>query len=78
MTIMSVDLDLIFPIRDVPSADLMKLKANCLRNAGIINDRQRELVQQRAERFLQRDIAFAAAWSALHGASFAASPRVAR
>jgi hypothetical protein len=49
MTTMSLDLDLIFPIRDVPSADLMMLKAACLWNAGIIDDRQRELVHQRAE-----------------------------
>jgi len=46
---MSLDLNLIFPIRDVPSADLMVLKANCLWNAGIIDDRQRELVHYRAE-----------------------------
>jgi hypothetical protein len=49
---MSLDLGLTFPIRDVPSADLMRLKATCLWNAGIIDDRQRELVQRRAERFL--------------------------
>ena len=46
---MSLDLDLTFPIRDVQSADLMMLKATCLWNAGIIDDRQRELVHQRAE-----------------------------
>jgi hypothetical protein len=54
---MSLDLDLTFPIRDVPSADLMRLKATCLWNAGIIDDGERELVQQRAERFLQRNLA---------------------
>jgi hypothetical protein len=46
---MSLDLDLTFPIRDVQSADLMMLNATCLWNAGIIDDRQRELVHQRAE-----------------------------
>jgi hypothetical protein len=51
MTSMAFDLDLIFPIRDVASADLMMLKATCLWNAGIIDDRQRKLVQQRAARF---------------------------
>jgi hypothetical protein len=35
---MSLDLDLIFSIRDVASADLMKLKANCLWSAGTIDD----------------------------------------
>jgi hypothetical protein len=51
MTSMAFDLDLIFPIRDVASADLMMLKATCLWNARIIDDRQRKLVQQRAARF---------------------------
>jgi hypothetical protein len=59
---MSLDLDLTFPIRDVPSADLMKLKATCLWNAGIIDAGERELVQQRAERFLRRAKAIAALW----------------
>jgi hypothetical protein len=64
---MNLDLDLIFPIRDVASADLMKLKANCLWSAGIIDDGERELVHRRAERFLQRVKANAALWpSALH------------
>jgi hypothetical protein len=55
MTSMAFDLDLIFPIRDVASADLMMLKATCLWNAGIIDVRQRKLVQQRAARFLQEN-----------------------
>jgi hypothetical protein len=53
MTSMTFDLDLIFPIRDVASAELMLLKATCLWNAGIIDDRQRKLVQQQAARFLR-------------------------
>ena len=53
MTSTAFDLDLIFPIRNVASADLMMLKATCLWNAGIIDVRQRKLVQQRAARFLQ-------------------------
>jgi hypothetical protein len=60
---MSLDLDLTFPIRDVPSANLMRLKATCLWNAGIIDDGERELVQQRAERFLRRAKANAALWA---------------
>ena len=59
---MSLDLDLTFPIRDVPSADLMRLKATCLWNAGIIDAGERELVQQRAERFLRRAKANAVLW----------------
>jgi hypothetical protein len=53
---MSLDLDVIFPIRDLPSAGLMMLKASCLWNAGIISDRQRELVHSRAERFAARGV----------------------
>ena len=75
---MSLDLDLTFPIRDVPSANLMRLKATCLRNAGIIDDGERELVQQRAERVLRRAKANAALWpSALHPSRPSASPRAA-
>src|ERR1700726_1252907 len=59
---MSLDLDLTFPIRDVPSADLMRLKATCLWNAGIIDAGERELIQQRAERFLRPAKASAALW----------------
>jgi hypothetical protein len=68
---MSLDLDLIFPICDLPSANLMMLKANCLWSVGIIGDRQREVVQNRAERFLQRD----AAVPALCGMPFTSSFR---
>ena len=55
MTIMTWNLDLIFPICDIASADLMIVKAACLWNARIIDDRQRHLIEQRAQRFLQRD-----------------------
>src|ERR1700730_14032591 len=51
MTSTAFDLDLIFPIRNVASADLIDRKSTCLWNAGIIDDRQRKLVQQRAARF---------------------------
>ena len=78
MAIISLDLDLVFPIRDLPSADLMMLKAACLWNAGIIDDWQRELVQQRAERFLRRAKANAALWpAALHPSRPSSPPRAA-
>jgi hypothetical protein len=51
---MTLDLGLLFPIRDGASAELMAVKAACLWNAGIIDDRQRQLVDQRARRFLQQ------------------------
>ena len=53
---MQLDLDLIFPIRDVPSAELMTLKAVCLWNAGVIDARQRKLVEQRAQQFLEENM----------------------
>jgi hypothetical protein len=45
---MAFNLKLILPIRDVRSADLRMLKAGCLWDAGVIDDRQRKLVHQRA------------------------------
>jgi hypothetical protein len=53
---MQLDLDLIFPIRDVPSAELMTLKAVSLWNAGVIDARQRKLVEQRAQQFLEENM----------------------
>jgi hypothetical protein len=53
---MQLDLELIFPIRDVPSAELMTLKAVCLWNAGVIDARQRKLVEQRAQQLLETNI----------------------
>jgi hypothetical protein len=52
MATMQFDVELIFPIRDAASAKLMTLKAACLSNAGIIDARQRKIVEQRAQRFL--------------------------
>jgi hypothetical protein len=52
---MQLDLELIFPIRDLPSAELMTLKAACLSDAGVIDTRQRKIVEQRAHMFLGMD-----------------------
>jgi hypothetical protein len=46
---MTLDLGLLFPIRDGASAELMAFKAACPWNAGIINGRQ--IVEQRANGF---------------------------
>jgi hypothetical protein len=43
-----LDLELIFPIRDEPSASFMSLKAECLCRAGVIGERERQWVQSRA------------------------------
>jgi hypothetical protein len=50
---MQLDLDLVFPIRDLASAELMRVKAACLLHAGVIDDAQREIVERRAQRFLR-------------------------
>ncbi len=52
---MRLNVDLIFPIRDAASAELMTVKAACLRNAGVIDARQKKIVEQRARKFLQND-----------------------
>jgi hypothetical protein len=41
----SLDLDLIFPILDKPSALFMSVKADCLFDAGIIDERQRDWIR---------------------------------
>ncbi len=44
----------IFPISDVPSARLMKLKAACLFRAGVLTGLQRAFVARRANEVLAR------------------------
>lgn len=46
------DSELIFPIRDAASAALMLLKADCLRQAGIISEAEKQWVHSRARTFL--------------------------
>jgi hypothetical protein len=43
----ALDLDLIFPMRDRPSAQLMAVKADCLAHAGVIGERERRWVEAR-------------------------------
>ena len=43
----SLDLDLVFPARDAASAELMRLKADCLYAAGIIDAPERRRVHAR-------------------------------
>jgi hypothetical protein len=45
----ALDLELIFPIRDRPSALLMGLKADCLCRAGVIGERERRWVEARID-----------------------------
>jgi hypothetical protein len=46
------DIELIFPIKDAASAALMVIKADCLHNAGVISDGEKQWVQSRAHPFL--------------------------
>ena len=56
------DIEVIFPIKDAPSAALMLLKADCLHTAGIINQAEKQYVYSRARSFLNdatlKDAAF--------------------
>jgi len=45
-------MELIFPIRDEPSARLMSLKAKCLHMAGVISEREEQAVLGRAAKAL--------------------------
>ena len=57
---MQIDFDVIFSIQDPASAELMMLKAACLWNAGVIDTRQKQIVEQRAQKFFQYDKALQA------------------
>ena len=46
------DSELIFPIKDAASAALMLMKADCLHNAGVISEGERQWVYSRARTFL--------------------------
>ena len=45
-------MELIFPIRDEPSARLMRVKAQCLYRAGVISEREEQAVLGRAAKAL--------------------------
>jgi hypothetical protein len=49
---MPIDLETIFPMHDRASACLMKLKAQCLMTAGIIDRIQKDAINTRADGFL--------------------------
>ena len=44
----SLDMELIFPIRDEPSAQFMSLKAECLLSAGLISKSEERTVLGKA------------------------------
>jgi hypothetical protein len=43
---------LMFPIKDAASAALMLIKADCLHKAGVISEREKQLVESKARAFL--------------------------
>jgi hypothetical protein len=45
------DIELIFPIKDAAAA-LMVIKADCLHNAGVISDGEKQWVHSKARPFL--------------------------
>jgi hypothetical protein len=53
---MCLDLDLIFPISDVASAKFMKLKAECLCSADVIDEAQKLSVLEWADAYLARPL----------------------
>jgi len=50
-----VNLELIFPIKDVPSASFMSFKANCLLDAGVITEAEKQWVDARVLSVLAGD-----------------------
>jgi hypothetical protein len=49
---MPVDLKQIFPIKDLPSARLMKLKALCLFRAGVVSKTEKARIEEKADAYL--------------------------
>ena len=50
-----VNLELLFPIKDAPSASFMSFKADCLLEAGIITERDKQWVEARVLSVLAGD-----------------------
>jgi hypothetical protein len=48
-----LDLDRLFPMDDVLSARLMKLKAHCLARAGVLTEDELMEVEERAQAYLR-------------------------
>jgi len=46
------DIELVFPIKDAPSASLMRMKADRLHKAGVIDEAERQWVNYKARTYL--------------------------
>ena len=51
-----VNLELIFPIKDAPSASFMSFKANCLHDAGVITESEKQWVDAKVLSVLAGEI----------------------
>jgi hypothetical protein len=49
----NLNLDLIFPIKDTSSAELMAVKARCLHKAGVIGRGQKDMILCKAAKALR-------------------------
>jgi hypothetical protein len=58
---MPLDLKRLFPMRDLPSARLMKLKAFCLFRAGVVSEQEMTEIREKADA-LMKDPRFRSAW----------------
>jgi hypothetical protein len=58
---MSQDLERLFPMKDLPSARLMKLKAFCLFRAGVLSEQEMTEIRAKADA-LMRNPRFRSAW----------------
>lgn len=58
--IRDLDLELIFPIHDGPSALFMELKADCLLKAGIINEQEKQWVASKIDASSEKNYKHAA------------------
>jgi hypothetical protein len=50
---MPLDLNRLFPMNDVSSARLMKLKAFCLFRAGVLSEQEMNEIREKADGFIQ-------------------------
>ena len=69
-----VNLELIFPIKDAPSASLMSFKASCLLDAGIITEGEKQWVDARVLSVLAGEMIAARSVTALSIRNTAAVP----
>jgi hypothetical protein len=61
-----VNLELIFPIKDAPSASFMSFEAGCLRDAGIITEGEKQWLDARVLSVLAGEMIAAGSHSPEH------------